>query len=340
MLSTNQIAELKNLLSQPKRIVITTHKNPDGDAMGSSLGLYHYLIQKGHKVTVVTPTPYPQFLYWLPGNNAVVVFPENKAKSKDLAKEAEIIFCLDFNNLDRLDEFMPIIKNTAALKILIDHHLEPDTFPNYSFSEIKASSTCELVYDFICLLNDKDLLNKDIAECLYTGIMTDTGSFKFSCTSPHTHLVAAHLMDLGINHTIIHNNILDTNSLDRLRLLGYSLSEKLKVMPEFHTAYIALTKLELEKYHYKTGDTEGFVNYSLSIDNIKVAGLFSEKDNMIKISLRSTGNFSVNDICRKYFKGGGHQNAAGGMSKLSLNETLKQFEDILPEYAENIIKLG
>ena len=340
MLTPTQIAELKKILSKPKRIVITTHKNPDGDAMGSSLGLYHYLIQKGHAVTVVTPTPYPKFLYWLPGNNTVLVYPENKTKARRLAKEADIIFCLDFNTLERLDEFMPVIKNTSAIKVLIDHHLEPDTFPNYSLSKIKASSTCELVYDFISLLKDKALLNKDIAECLYTGIMTVTGSFKFSCTSPHTHLVAAHLMKLGINHTVIHNNILDSNSLDRLRLLGYSISQKLKILPEFHTAYIALTKEELQQYHYKTGDTEGFVNYALSVDGIKVAGLFTEKDNMIKISLRSTGNFSVNDICRKYFKGGGHQNAAGGMSKLLLNDTLQQFESVLPEYAENIVKLG
>lgn len=340
MLTSTEINELVQLLAQPKRIVITTHKNPDGDAMGSSLGLYHYLIQKNHTVTVIAPTSYPRFLYWLPGNNQVVVFPENKLRSKELAEEADIIFCLDFNNLDRLDEFMPVIKNTKAIKVLIDHHLEPDSFANYALSEVKASSTSELVYDFIGMMGDRNLLTKNIGECLYTGIMTDTGSFKFSCTTPKTHYVAAHLMELGINHTVIHNSILDANSLDRLRLLGYSLSEKLKVLPEFNASYIALTKAELEKYRYKAGDTEGFVNYALSVDGIKVAGLFSEKDNMIKISLRSSGNFSVNDICRKYFKGGGHQNAAGGISNLSLQETVLQFESILPEYAADIVAKG
>jgi phosphoesterase RecJ-like protein len=340
MLTTQQISEIKTLLDKPKKIVITTHKNPDGDAMGSSLGLYHYLKLKGHKVSVITPTIYPQFLFWLPGNAEVVVFPDQRQLSKDLARESEIIFCLDFNTLDRLEEFMPLIKNTNAIKILIDHHLDPDAFPDYSLSQISSSSTCELVYNFIDMLGDKNLINKTIAECLYTGIMTDTGSFKFSSTSPQTHYVAAHLMEMGINHTIIHNNILDTNSVDRLRLLGYSLSEKLKILQKFHTAYIALTKAEMEKYHYKAGDTEGFVNYALSIAGIKVAGLFIEKDNVVKISLRSSGNFSVNNVCRKYFKGGGHQNAAGGISNVSLAETTAKFESILPEYFDEILLNG
>jgi len=331
-MNVKQIKEVKALLSKPKNIVIVTHWSPDGDAMGSSLGLYNYLIQLKHKVNVITPNDYPSFLFWLPGNKKVTDFSKNPKSAKTLVAKADIIFCLDFNSLKRIDKLGDEVGKSSAVKFMIDHHLQPEDFDKYMLHSIKACSTCELVFDFIQLMGHKKMLNKDIANCLYTGIMTDTGSFRFPSTTAHTHRIIASLIEAGAENGEIHNRIYDGSTESRIKLLGFSLSEKLKVFKEYKAAYFSLTEEELERYQYQKGDTEGVVNYALSIDGIRFAAFFVERDGIIKCSFRSQGSFDVNVFARKHFSGGGHANAAGGMSELSMDKTLQKFEALLPEY--------
>jgi bifunctional oligoribonuclease and PAP phosphatase NrnA len=327
-----EITEVKELLNSSKKIVIVTHWSPDGDAMGSSLGLYNFLILKGHKVTVVTPNDYPSFLGWLPGNDKVIEADKKPEIAEALMKDADIIFTLDFNSLKRIEKLGEVVLNAKALKILIDHHQQPEDYAKYNFHRVDTSSTCELVYDFIKVLGETDLLNKAIASCLYTGIMTDTGSFRFASTSAKTHRVVAELIDAGAVNAEIHGNIYDKNTESRLKLLGFCISEKMKVFPEYQMAYITLSQEELKKFDHKKGDTEGIVNYPLSIEGINLAVFIVERDNIVKLSLRSKGNFDVNQFARKYFKGGGHVNAAGGSSDISLEETAAKLIELIPQY--------
>lgn len=331
-MQAKQLKEVKALLSKPKNIVIVTHWSPDGDAMGSSLGLHNYLIQLKHKVSVITPNDYPSFLFWLPGNKKVTDFSKNPKSAKTLVAKADIIFCLDFNSLKRIDKLGDEVGKSTAVKFMIDHHLQPENFAKYMLHSIKACSTCELVFDFIQLMGHKKMLNKDISNCLYTGIVTDTGSFRFPSTTAHTHKIVASLIEAGAENGEIHNRIYDGSTESRIKLLGYCLSEKLKVFKEYKAAYFSLTQEELDKYNYQKGDTEGVVNYALSIDGIRFAAFFVERDGIIKTSFRSQGSFDVNVFARKHFSGGGHANAAGGMSELSMEKTLKKFEGLLPEY--------
>lgn len=337
-MNTKQVKEVKVLLAKPKSIVIVTHWSPDGDAMGSSLGLYNYLIKKNHKVNVITPNDYPEFLHWLPGNNKVIDFSKKASTAKKIVANAEIIFCLDFNSLKRIDKLGDEIAKSTAIKFIIDHHLQPEGFANYMLHTVNVSSTCELVYDFICLMSDKKMLDKNIGNCLYTGIMTDTGSFRFPSTSAKTHLVVADLMKHGAENAEIHNRIYDDSTEDKIKLLGFSLGEKLTVLKEYNTAFFSLTDKELKKYNYKKGDTEGVVNYALSIKGIKFAAFFVERDGIIKTSFRSKGSFNVNLFSRNHFNGGGHTNAAGGMSTQSMKETIKQFVSLLPDYKKELNK--
>lgn len=332
MLNALQIREVKELLSDPKKIVITTHKSPDGDAMGSSLGLYNFLIQKGHTVTVVTPNEYPDFLNWLPGNESVVVATQKAELANTKIEEADVIFCLDYNHLKRIDQLEKSVGEAHAVKILIDHHLQPDTFPNYTLSIIETSSTCELIYDFIDMLEEKKYLSPEVGYCLYTGIMTDTGSFRFPSSSAKTHRVAADLIDRGVKHFFVHEKVYDCNTEDKIKLVGYASSEKFKVLKEYNAAYIYLSQKELDRFNYKSGDTEGLVNMGLSLDGIKLSAFFVERNGSIKVSLRSKGTFDVNLFARKHFEGGGHKNAAGGSSNLSLEEVVVKFTGLLKEY--------
>lgn len=328
--------QLLEVLSTPKRIVITTHKNPDGDAMGSSLAMYNYLKLKGHNVMVITPNEYPEFLYWLPGNLDVKNAKQIPQFAKDHIAAAEVIFCLDFNHLSRIDQLAEPVGNATAYKILIDHHQQPDAF-DFMFHNVQASSTCQLVFEFIDMLGDKALMNKDIATCLYTGIMTDTGSFKFPSTTAHVHRIIADLIDLGVENPVIHRNVFSAYTENRLKLLGFCISEKMTVFPDKATAYIALKNEELKKFSFQPGDTEGIVNYPLDIRGIKLAVIFIEREDGVKISFRSVGNFSVNQFSRKHFGGGGHDNAAGGQSALSLQQTVEKFVTLLDTYASEII---
>jgi len=333
------ITSLNNLLAHPKKIVITTHHKPDGDAMGSSLGLYNYLIQQGHHTTVITPTDYPDFLSWMPGNAEVIIYTEKTAQSAALIADADIIFCLDFNNLSRINEMGELVRAAKAYKIMIDHHLEPEDFDDFRHWDINACAAAQLVYSFIVdVLDNKKLVNKDVATCLYTGIMTDSASFRLPNTTSAVHRVVADLIDAGAVNWRIHELVYNSASENRLRFLGHCLTNCLEVLPEFNTAIITVNKHDLEKYDVNTGDTEGIVNYALSIASIRLAAFIVERSDKVKLSLRSKGDFPANEICKLYFSGGGHRNAAGGVSSAPLQEVVNQLKLILPEYKKLLIQ--
>ncbi|MCR8559109.1 DHH family phosphoesterase [Mucilaginibacter sp. BJC16-A38] len=336
MLDTDSLIKL---LAQPQKIVITTHHKPDGDAMGSSLGLYHYLIQQGHHVKVITPTDYPEFLFWLPGNGEVIIYTENVTQSAELIANADIIFCLDFNALNRINEMGELVGASSAFKVMIDHHLEPQDFDDYRYWDINACATAQLIYTFITEeLHNKKFINKDVATCLYTGIMTDSASFSLPKTTSGVHRIIADLIDAGAVNWQIHELMYKNSSENRLRFLGICLTERLEVLYEYNTAIIAVPKADLEKYDVITGDTEGIVNYALSIAGIKLAAFIVERNDKVKLSLRSKGEFPANEICKKYFEGGGHRNAAGGVSTDSLEQVVNQFKLILPEYKKLLMQ--
>jgi phosphoesterase RecJ-like protein len=332
------LSELTDLLATPQKIVITTHHKPDGDAMGSSLGLYAYLIQKGHHVTVITPTDYPYFLHWLPNNSDVVIYTEKQAEAAVLVAEAALIFCLDFNTLSRINELGELIRAAAGYKIMIDHHLEPEDFDDFRHWNINACAAAQQVYDFIVnVLEDGASMTKDIATCLYTGIMTDSGSFRFPSATSTVYRIGADLIDLGAEHWRIHQLVYDNATENRLRFLGHCLTNKLEILREYNTAIITVTAEELKHYNIVTGDTEGIVNYALSVNGIKLAAFIIERTDRVKISLRSTGDFPANEICKKYFNGGGHRNAAGGASDKGLAETVDTFKALLKEYEQQLL---
>ena len=334
-----KLASLKEFLAEPKHIVITTHPKPDGDAMGSSLGLYNYLILNGHQVNVITPTDYPTFLQWLPSNSDVIIYTEKPEQSQQLVASADLIFCLDFNSLVRIYELGNYVRESKAKKVLIDHHLEPEGFEDYTLWTTSACATAQLVYEFIVnVMGDRHLLNKDIASCLYTGIMTDTGSFRYRSTTSNVHRIVADLIDCGADNTLIHQLVYDDFSETRLRFLGHCLLNKLEVLDEYNSAIIVITKQELEEYKISTGDTEGIVNYALSITGIRLAILIIERQDVVKLSIRSTGDFPANEICKKYFNGGGHRNAAGGFSNEKIEAVREKFNLILPEYKSQLIQ--
>lgn len=324
------IKTTKQLLAQAKKIIIIPHRNPDGDAMGSCLGLLHFLKKFNHQVTVVSPNAFPDFLAWMPGSENVLVYENDKAAVSPVLHEADLIFTLDFNALHRVGELENELVKITKPFIMIDHHEKPDDYATVTFSDIKISSTCEMVYQFIDYLESASLIDITIGTCLYTGMMTDTGSFKYASTTASTHRIVAHLMDIGVKTSEVHHLLFDNNEPNRLQILGQGL-QNLKILQEFKTSYITLSQNELNKYNYKKGDTEGIVNYGLSIKGIIFTAFFSEntEEGIIKISFRSIGDFDVNSFARTYFSGGGHKNAAGGKSYLSLDETVNRFISIV-----------
>ena len=330
---------LKAQLSTPKKIVVIGHKNPDGDAVGSVGALSSFLKELGHDVTGMVPNDFPDFLKWMPTASSMDQFDKNPVRSSKLIETADFIFTLDFNDLSRVGGDMEkAFKNSNATFVMIDHHQAPADYAKYTFSDASMGSTCEMVYHFIDRLDKLTLIDAQIATNLYTGIMTDSGSFRFPATSSTTHRVIADLIDKGAQNTAIHQSVYDTNSPDRLKLLGIALNN-LRVLPEYNTAFISLSQDDLESCNFKKGDTEGFVNYALSIKDIKLAAIFieSRKDQIIKISLRSKGAFSVNQLSRDHFQGGGHTNAAGGKSDKNLEDTVSEFISILPHYKNALI---
>jgi phosphoesterase RecJ-like protein len=331
----SSILQLKEELSIPRKIVITTHQGPDGDAMGSSLALFHFLKKQSHDVSVITPNDYPDFLHWLPANNEVINYMRQKKTAETLIKNATHIFHLDYNHIQRSADMVRSLTKSKATRILIDHHLAPGLPAKYIFSEIDVSSTCELLY-FIMMQWDPEAIDKDIATCIYTGIMTDTGSFCFRSASAQTFIVASELMNKEINRSKIYENVYDNYSESRMRLMGYCLNNKMEVFPEYHTALISLNMQEQLDYNFQVGDSEGFVNLPLSVEGVRFTAFFLEKEDKIKISFRSKGNFSTNDFSRAHFNGGGHINAAGGEIKMSLEETIRKFRDLLPLYKKQL----
>lgn len=325
---------LKTLLSQPKKIAIIPHRNPDGDAVGATLALWHYLRQLGHTTHIISPNEAPEFLHWMPGFNKIINFERKNKEAVALLQGAELIFTLDFNHLSRVGSAMQVVlESTTAAFIMIDHHQDPDTYALHTYSDTSICATCQMVYHFIDQLNDLDKINAPMANCLYTGIMTDTGSFKFVATTATTHRVVAALIDKGANNTEIHKAIYDTNSPSRLHLLGCAL-KNMEILTAYKTTIIHLSQEELDQYNYKKGDTEGLVNYGLSIAGVIFAAIFIENaaEGIIKISFRSQGRFSVNEFARAHFQGGGHNNAAGGKSEIGLLETIAAFKALLPKY--------
>jgi bifunctional oligoribonuclease and PAP phosphatase NrnA len=299
--------------------------------MGSTLGLYHFLIEQNHKVRVISPNEFPDFLAWLPDANKVLIFEKDTEQCTAILKQSNLIFNLDFNALHRTGDVMKAILETLnSITIMIDHHELPDSYPTYTFSDTRYGSTCEMVYDFITQLGQENGINKTVATCLYTGIVTDSGSFRFPKTTSKTHRVVAALIDKGVENSIIHNQLFDTSSYNRLQLLGRAL-QNMRLMPDYKTTYITLSQVELDSFNYVKGDTEGIVNYGLSIDGIDFTAIFIENkaEDIIKISFRSQGGFDVNQFSRNYFNGGGHSNAAGGKSDKSLQETIAYFEAIV-----------
>jgi len=328
---------VKTLLSKSRKIVVVGHKNPDGDAVGSCLGLSFLLQSMGHNATVIMPNDFPDFLKWMPGVEEIVIFEKETEKSRDFIENADLIFTLDFNSLDRVGEMQGALENASAKFIMIDHHQQPADYAEAMYSDVSMSSTSQMVFNFMEALGESQLLSKNIAVNLYTGIMTDTGSFRFSSTTPATHRIVARLIEAGAESAYIYQNVYDTNSPDRMRLLGVAL-KNLTILPELNTAYITLSQKELDAHNFKKGDTEGFVNYALSVKGIIFAAIFieSKQEKIIKISLRSKDDFSVNDFARNHYNGGGHINAAGGKSSQSLNKTISEFISILPRYKNEL----
>lgn len=333
MFINTELSEIQSILATPKKIVIVSHRNPDGDAMGSSLGLLHFLKQLNHQVTYISPNEFPYFLEWMPGSNDIVVYEKHTDTAQRILSKSEFVFTLDFNALHRTGDAMGgYMENMRAPMILIDHHQFPDNYPKYSFSDTNYGSTCEMIYDFINALGYNHLINEEVATCIYTGILTDSGGFRFPKTTPATHRCVAELLERGVNNSEIYNLLYDNSSYSRLLLLGKAL-QNLRVLPEFNASYITLSQEELNDFNYQKGDTEGIVNYGLTIKDVEVTAIFIEnkEEGIIKISFRSQGDFDVNQFARDYFNGGGHINAAGGKSFLTLEETVNQFITKLAE---------
>jgi phosphoesterase RecJ-like protein len=324
------IQAIQLLLATPKKIAIIPHRGPDGDAMGSTLALYHFLLKNNHQPTVIAPNDFPDFLAWLPGSETVKIFEKDTENCTKILEAAELIFTLDFNAFHRTGEMEHTLAKLTAPFIMIDHHQKPDDYAAYTYSDTSFGSTCEMVYNFISFLNKKEDLDKTIATCIYTGILTDSGSFRFPGTTGNTHRIIAELIDLGVENTQIPVLLFDNSSYSRLQLLGRAL-QNMKVFEEHKTSYTSLTQDELDSFDYVKGDTEGIVNYGLSIKGIVFTAIFIENkdEKIIKISFRSQGGFDVNQFARDHFNGGGHSNAAGGRSDVSMEETLKKFEDLV-----------
>lgn len=324
---------LKEELAKPKHIVVTTHHKPDGDALGSSLAMYHWLKAKNHQVQVVVPSDFPAFFNWMPGRDQVRIYTDDKAANDALIKSADLIFCMDFNGLSRINAMEDIVRHAKGTKIMIDHHLDPEGFDNYRYWDSQAAASAQLAYDFIVnAMGNPESLTADMATCLYTGIMTDTGSFRFQSTTPQVHQIAADLITLGAKNAEIHEHVYNSYTENRLKFLGFCLSNRLKVIPEYRTAFFSISRRDLNQFQITTGDTEGLVNYALAISGTQLAALIIDRTEQIKLSLRSIGNVPCNEICKRYFNGGGHRNAAGGNSNEPLAEVVKKFKSILPEY--------
>lgn len=335
VIKDEQLNELKQLLTGAQNVVITCHVSPDGDAIGSTLGLMHTLRKWGKQAHVITPDMLPPSLLFLPGVKDIVVYTRQEAQAKQLVDEADLIVCLDFNSLYRIDRFAPVIGNAKAKKVLIDHHLDPDDFADLVVSYPEMSSTCELLFHALWFMGMRRYMSRWAAMCIYTGMMTDTGNFTYNSNNPDIYRIIAELLKFGVDKDYIYNVAMNTYSADRLRLMGYALSEKMELMPEVGGALISLSHDELMKYNYQRGDTESLVNRPLTIPGICWSIFLRDDLEYIKVSARSTGDFAVNGYCEQYFSGGGHKNAAGGEFRGSMEEAKALVYKIVTDLKEN-----
>ena len=332
----HKISQLRELLSSPVKAVVIPHMNPDGDALGSCLGLSQYLKLKGHQTTVIAPNAFPEFYDWMPESEEILLHSKQKESVLEALKGVDVIFFLDYNDLKRIGKLAEDVENHEAKFVMIDHHRQPTDFVDIMFSNPEKSSTSEMVFDVISALGDADLINKSIGECLYTGIITDTGSFRFGSTTKNTHLAAAHLLEAGVKPDQVYTNVYDNNTIDRMHLMGYVLVDKLKQVEGVAASYITISEEEQNRFSFRKGDSEGFVNFGLSVKGMKAAGFFRESEGFIKVSLRSKNDFDVNVVAREYFNGGGHRNAAGGKLEMTLDEAVIHFETVMKSYSDEL----
>ncbi len=334
MVEEGIVRSIRSLIGTAKRVVVLTHTNPDGDAIGSSLALALALGKMGLDAQVVIPDGLPDFLRWLPGIERSTTFAYKKEKATEIIDGADLIFCLDFNDPKRVNGVEPLLQKSKATKILIDHHQDPVQFTDITISETWRGSVGEMIYLFINEVLDGDIMDKEIATCLYVAIMTDTGNFNYASSYPEIFHIVGDLLKHDIEKDSIYSSVYDAFSEDRMRLQGYCMQEKMVVLPEYHTAYISLSDEELKKFNHRKGDTEGFVNIPFSVKGVIFTALFVEKKDRIKASFRSRGQFPVNQVASEHYHGGGHINAAGGDSFANMEETLAGFEALLPGYAK------
>lgn len=323
--------EILQIIDNPQDVVILSHRNPDGDALGSSLAMYHFLSELHHSVKVIFPSEFPNIFSWMPGSEKVLIYDLYPEDCKKEIQKASTIICLDFSSLDRIDKMAEFVVQSNAKKLIIDHHLDPEPFSDYLLSTTSASSTAEMILDFILDLKGMDKLTKLIGSCIYTGIVTDTGSFKYA-TSAELFRKVAVLIEAGVEDYQLQNLINNCLEEKYLRLLGFCLYERMEILPEYRTALIGLSREDYIKFDIQRGDTEGIVNYLLMMKDVDIAALITEQPTIIKLSLRSKGDISVQEICRDHFKGGGHKNASGGAVYGSLAQTIKKFKEIIPKY--------
>jgi len=332
---------LQNKITEARQILVTSHRNPDGDAIGSILSLYHFLKPLGKKINLAVPDDYPEFLKWLPGTDRVCIYENQRQKVDAVIQESDLIFALDYNDFSRTDQMESVLKASEAFKVLIDHHPYPNANQfDLLFSEVNYSSTAEIMFSILTRLAFSAAIDKDCATALYAGIMTDTGSFSYSVNRPELFETVASLVRIGVDAERVNRNIYDTYSESRLRLLGFSLSERMRVIPEYATAYIYLSQEDMKRFNYRDGDAEGLVNYGLSIKGINLSVLMKERDGVVRLSLRSKEGFSVNEFARENFDGGGHEKAAGANSYASLQDTIRKFESLLPKYRKQLNSLS
>lgn len=334
--TTDKLVQLQAMLANAKNIVITVHRNPDGDAMGSSLALYHYLKAIGHQSKVVVPNDYPNFLNWIPGNDEVIRFESNVEAATEILQSCDLLFCLDFNDLKRVGDMHETLLSINMPMVFIDHHENPKVEAELMFVDPKTCSTAQLIFELIEAMNQLKRLDPLIGQCIYTGLITDTGSFRYPSVQPKTMRIAAQLIEIGVQHELVYRHLFDNNDEQMLKMRGYVISKKLVVLREHKVAYISVNREEQHRFHTKPGDTEGLVNIALSIKGVVMAAFFKEDHKQIRISFRSLGDFSVSELSAAHFNGGGHHNAAGGMSELSLEETIQKFVSILPNYQQKL----
>lgn len=332
LLATSRANELKRIIESSRKVIITCHITPDGDAIGSTLALMHLLRGMGKHARVVTPDTPPKNLMGLPGASDIMPFSRFEAILKPIFEQADLICCLDYNDLKRIDRLSPMVEASKARKVLIDHHLDPGDFADLTISHPEISSTCALLYRLICDMGWKRKINRRIGECIYTGMMTDTGNFTYNSCHPYLYEAIAHLVSIGVDKDRIYNDVCNSSTVNRLRLNGYALSQKMQVYPDHRCALISLTRDELNEHQYERGDTEALVNRPLSVPQIIYSIFLREEPAYIKVSMRSRGEFPVNRICSDHFGGGGHLNAAGGEYKGSMDQCIALIESFMPEY--------